>query len=73
MLAPPCELRGEGPLIALLERLRETFTLRSVTLLERGSVVANVGDEPCTSPAEADAEVKMGQNRHSAGARGSGK
>jgi two-component system sensor histidine kinase KdpD len=52
-------LRGERPLIALLERLRETFTLRSVTLLERGSVVANVGDEPSTSPAEADAEVKV--------------
>jgi len=52
-------LRGARPLIALLERLRETFTLRSVTLLERGSVVADVGAEPCLRPAEADVEVKV--------------
>jgi two-component system sensor histidine kinase KdpD len=52
-------LRGERPLIALLERLRETFTLQSVTLLERGTVVATVGDEPCTTGHQADAEVKV--------------
>jgi two-component system sensor histidine kinase KdpD len=52
-------LRGSRPLPALLERLRETFTLRSVTLLERGAVVAYVGDQPCTSPADADAEVEV--------------
>ncbi|MDT4994267.1 MAG: two-component system, OmpR family, sensor histidine kinase KdpD [Actinoplanes sp.] len=52
-------LRGERPLIALLERLRETFTLQSVTLLERGAVVATVGDEPCMTGHEADAEVKV--------------
>ena len=52
-------LRGTRPLPALLERLRETFTLRSVTLVEAGAVVAYVGDGPCTSPADADAEVKV--------------
>jgi len=52
-------LRGERPLIALLERLRETFTLQSVTLLERGAVVAVVGDEACTAPHQADVEVKV--------------
>jgi len=52
-------LRGTRPLPALLERLRETFTLRSVTLLEAGAVVAYAGDGPCTSPADADAEVKV--------------
>jgi two-component system sensor histidine kinase KdpD len=52
-------LRGERPLIAVLERLRETFTLQSVTLLERGAVVATVGDEPCTTGHQADAEVKV--------------
>ncbi|MEV4708648.1 DUF4118 domain-containing protein [Actinoplanes sp. NPDC049316] len=51
-------LRGERPLIALLERLRETFTLDSVTLLDSGVVVAEVGHPTCTRPAEADAEVK---------------
>jgi two-component system, OmpR family, sensor histidine kinase KdpD len=52
-------LRGERPLIALLDRLRETFALQSVTLLEDGVVVANVGDTTCTVAAEADAEVKV--------------
>jgi len=52
-------LRGARPLIALLEQLCETFALRSVTLLERGSVVADVGDEPCLRPADADVEVKV--------------
>jgi two-component system sensor histidine kinase KdpD len=52
-------LRGQRPLPALLERLRETFTLESVTLLEAGEVVAFSGDRPCTSPAAADAEVEV--------------
>jgi two-component system sensor histidine kinase KdpD len=52
-------LRGERPLLALLERLRETFTLDSVTLLENGAVVAGVGGPACTSPACADVEVKV--------------
>jgi two-component system sensor histidine kinase KdpD len=51
-------LRGERPLMALLERLRETFTLDSVTLLDSGTVVAHVG-EACTVPRDADVEVKV--------------
>jgi two-component system sensor histidine kinase KdpD len=55
-------LRGARPLEALLERLRETFALASVTLLERTPdgpwrVVTSVGDPPCAAPGEADAEV----------------
>jgi two-component system sensor histidine kinase KdpD len=52
-------LRGDRPLIALLDRLRETFALQSVTLLEDGVVVATVGDAACTVAGEADAEVKV--------------
>ncbi|GIF22983.1 two-component system sensor histidine kinase KdpD [Actinoplanes tereljensis] len=51
-------LRGQRPLMALLERLRETFTLDSVTLLDSGAVVAGVGD-PCTAARDADVEVKV--------------
>jgi two-component system sensor histidine kinase KdpD len=66
-------LRGARPLLALLERLRETFGLESVTLLERrddgraGSdrpaepgawrVVAAVGGQACSTPAEGDVTV----------------
>jgi two-component system sensor histidine kinase KdpD len=52
-------LRGERPLLALLDRLRETFTLDSVTLLEDGAVVAEAGGPVCTDSADADAEVKV--------------
>ena len=51
-------LRGERPLMALLERLRETFTLDSVTLLDAGAVVAHVG-EPCMVARDAEVEVKV--------------
>ncbi|MEU7905752.1 sensor histidine kinase KdpD [Actinoplanes sp. NPDC049118] len=50
-------LRGERPLMALLERLHETFTLDSVTLLDKGAVVAEIGHPICTRPADADAEI----------------
>ncbi|WP_305790260.1 sensor histidine kinase [Symbioplanes lichenis] len=52
-------LRGDRPLIALMERLAETFSLRSVTLLDQGVVVASVGEKPCTSPGDSDVEVKV--------------
>ena len=68
-------LRGDRPLPALLERLRETFMLDSVTLLERipGAapdperehnpaswlVAATVGDQPCATPSEGDVEVPV--------------
>jgi len=57
-------IRGER----LLERLRETFALDSVTLLEDGVVTACVG-EPCVDPQIADAEVKV-DDRHTLLLRG---
>jgi two-component system sensor histidine kinase KdpD len=69
-------LRGEHALDSLLERLRETFGLTSVTLLEHPPdtpltpdrqrdpaswrIVATVGGKPCTTPDEADTEVPVG-------------
>ncbi|MBG0564016.1 DUF4118 domain-containing protein [Actinoplanes aureus] len=49
-------LRGQRPLTALLERLRETFTLASVTLLDQGVAVAHVGQ---AQPAARDADVEV--------------
>ena len=67
-------LRGARPLTALLERLRETFGLVSVTLLERAPdatpgpdrqhdpkawrVAANVGSGTCTTPAAGEVTVR---------------
>jgi two-component system sensor histidine kinase KdpD len=66
-------LRGDTPLPALLERVREAFSLQSVTLLERtfGSesgreprgeweVVAFAGPVACERPEDADTEVPAG-------------
>jgi two-component system sensor histidine kinase KdpD len=64
-------LRGEAALPSLLARLRETFGLSSVTLLERAAepspddhsepeawrIVATSGGAPCTSPGGADSDV----------------
>jgi two-component system, OmpR family, sensor histidine kinase KdpD len=71
-------LRGERPLAALLERLRETFQLDSVTLLERapeGNVgvedrhdpaawrcAASVGDPAAAAPSEGDVDVPVGED-----------
>jgi two-component system sensor histidine kinase KdpD len=68
-------LRGGRPLQALLEQLRETFTLTSVTLLERRPdtprspdmrrdptkwrVAAAVGGRPSFSPSEGDVDVPV--------------
>jgi two-component system sensor histidine kinase KdpD len=68
-------LRGARPLQALLERMRETFGLTSVTLLERREdaprspdrqrdpaawrVAACVGDPPCAAPGEGDVDVPV--------------
>jgi two-component system sensor histidine kinase KdpD len=68
-------LRGTRPLMALLERMRETFGLTSVSLLERRpgaprspdrsrdrnawNVAARVGDKPCFAPGEGDIEVPI--------------
>ncbi|WP_338090571.1 sensor histidine kinase [Planosporangium thailandense] len=69
-------LRGTRPLPALLDRLRETFQLTGVTLLERREDIASgpdlqhdpaawrlaaaVGDQPCLTPAQGDADVSVG-------------
>ncbi|MDY7086637.1 MAG: sensor histidine kinase KdpD [Actinomycetota bacterium] len=66
-------LRGTRPLTALLERLRETFQLNSVTLLERPPgtpggrqddpaawhIAAAVGNPPCEAPADGDTTVPV--------------
>ncbi|MFD6906582.1 DUF4118 domain-containing protein [Streptomyces diastaticus] len=61
-------LRGETSLDALLERVRETFGMESVALLERESDVApwtcagSVGPRPCAGPDEADVDVPVGDH-----------
>ncbi|MEV4517466.1 sensor histidine kinase KdpD [Dactylosporangium sp. NPDC049525] len=65
-------LHGDQPLQALLERVRESFGLASVTLLQRrdaesGSrgeadtwqIAASDGGQPCTSPADGETEVPI--------------
>ncbi|GAA3783093.1 sensor histidine kinase KdpD [Streptomyces coacervatus] len=59
-------LRGETSLEALLERVRETFGMESVALLERESEVApwtcagSVGPGPAQCPEDADADMPVG-------------
>ncbi|MFC8895928.1 DUF4118 domain-containing protein [Streptomyces cinereoruber] len=59
-------LRGETSLDALLERVRETFSMESVALLEREdevepwTPVASVGSHPAARPEEADADMPVG-------------
>ncbi|MCJ1675862.1 sensor histidine kinase KdpD [Streptomyces sp. APSN-46.1] len=59
-------LRGENSLDALLERLRETFAMDSVALLERTSEVdswttaASVGATPVSRPEDADVDLPIG-------------
>ncbi|MER7760248.1 DUF4118 domain-containing protein [Streptomyces sp. NPDC097619] len=59
-------LRGEDSPEALLERVRETFAMDSVALLERSDAhapwtrTASVGPAPPTAPEEAEADVPVG-------------
>ncbi|MFD4511719.1 DUF4118 domain-containing protein [Streptomyces sp. NPDC058457] len=61
-------LRGETSLEALLERVRETFGMESVALLERADDVTpwtcagSVGPRPCQSPERADVDVPVGDH-----------
>ncbi|MFJ6760689.1 ATP-binding protein [Streptomyces sp. NPDC091273] len=61
-------LRGEDSLDALLERLRETFSMQSAVLLERAGEVgpwttaAAVGTGPVARPEDADVELPIGEN-----------
>jgi two-component system sensor histidine kinase KdpD len=61
-------LQGANPLAALLEQLRETFGLATVSLLERPTgqlddggwrVAASVGQAPPATPGEADVQVPV--------------
>ena len=53
-------LRG-ADLTALLERIRETYAQRAVSLLrEPAGVVACVGDDPCAGPETADTAIEVG-------------
>ncbi|MGW1335757.1 DUF4118 domain-containing protein [Streptomyces rubiginosohelvolus] len=61
-------LRGETALDALLERVRETFAMESVALLERRSDVepwtcaGSVGPAPVARPDDADVDMPVGDN-----------
>ncbi|TGA97569.1 sensor histidine kinase KdpD [Streptomyces sp. MZ04] len=61
-------LRGETSLDALLERVRETFGMESVALLERESDVApwtcagSVGPRPLGRPEDADVDMPVGDH-----------
>jgi two-component system, OmpR family, sensor histidine kinase KdpD len=71
-------LSGDRALVALLERLRATYRLDSVTLLEHRPdvatntpwrrdpsawrVAASVGGEPCLTPHDGDAEVPVAED-----------
>ncbi|MPY31214.1 sensor histidine kinase KdpD [Streptomyces adustus] len=61
-------LRGETTLEALLERVRETFGMDSVALLERTAeadpwtCAGSVGPEPAESPDDADVDVPLGEH-----------
>lgn len=58
-------IRGQDTVAAILEQLRSTFELDSVTLLERRDersawqIVQHAGDPVCRFPAEADAEIRV--------------
>lgn len=61
-------LRGETTLAALLDRVRETFGMESVALLERQSDVepwtcaGSVGPAPVTRPEDADVDMPVGDH-----------
>ncbi|MFJ6694551.1 ATP-binding protein [Streptomyces sp. NPDC091272] len=61
-------LRGETTLDALLERVRETFAMESVALLERRSDVdpwtcaGSVGPRPTERPEDADVDMPVGDH-----------
>ncbi|MFB7708297.1 ATP-binding protein [Streptomyces sp. NPDC056105] len=61
-------LRGENSLDALLDRVRETFAMDSVALLERASDVepwtraASVGPHPLERPEDADVDMPVGDH-----------
>ncbi|WP_290367632.1 sensor histidine kinase [Rhodococcus spelaei] len=64
-------LRG-ADLPALLEKVRETYGQRSVSVIRRGTgVVSSVGETPPTSVAEADTACEVGEGEYALALRGS--
>ncbi|MET9801661.1 sensor histidine kinase KdpD [Streptomyces sp. NPDC006368] len=65
---PAAQHGGETVLDTLLERVRETFSMESVALLERASDVepwtraASVGPTPAARPEEADVDMPVGDH-----------
>ncbi|MCS0637562.1 sensor histidine kinase KdpD [Streptomyces sp. LP05-1] len=61
-------LRGETALPALLERVRETFSMESVALLERAgdvepwTLAAGVGPRPVARPEDGDVDMPVGDH-----------
>ncbi|MFI8519179.1 ATP-binding protein [Streptomyces sp. NPDC085481] len=61
-------LRGESSLESLLERVRETFSMESVALLERAgdlepwTCAASVGARPVERPEDADVDMPVGDH-----------
>ncbi|MEU9036015.1 sensor histidine kinase KdpD [Streptomyces sp. NPDC048352] len=61
-------LRGEAALDALLERVRETFAMESVALLERAggaepwTRAGSVGPRPAARPEDADVDMPIGDH-----------
>jgi two-component system, OmpR family, sensor histidine kinase KdpD len=60
-------LRGQRPLAALLQRLREMFQLKSVTLLEKTpesgwTVADHVGEPPAAAPSAGDVHVPVSED-----------
>jgi two-component system, OmpR family, sensor histidine kinase KdpD len=64
-------LRGEKALPALLHRVRETFGVKSATLLERGGdgwrVLDATGPDPCAHPDQAEARALVTEGHEPAG------
>ncbi|NDU75204.1 DUF4118 domain-containing protein [Actinomadura sp. DSM 109109] len=56
-------LRGEKALPALLERVRETFGVNSVALMEKAGdgwrILGSTGSDPCRDPDEADVQARV--------------
>ncbi|HEX8498178.1 MAG TPA: ATP-binding protein [Actinomycetales bacterium] len=56
-------LRGDDAVPALVERVRETFAMSSVSLLRRHddawAVIACTGESPCLQPSDADVEIPV--------------
>lgn len=57
---------GDGDLDTLLERVRETYSQRAVSLVrsQTGEVLAQVGTDPCAEVDDADTPVEIGDDEY---------